>query len=86
MPGSRSSKPGFVYVYLRLIVIPIVGFCNCPMFCCALLYVHSSFAIILIGKRVGCSTLFVFLMSHDCCVALPRGANGLSSVFYCSIS
>ena len=34
-----------------LIVAPIVGFCNCCMFCCALLYVHSSFAIILKGKR-----------------------------------
>ena len=28
-----------------------MGFCNCFMFCCALLYAHSSFAIILIGKR-----------------------------------
>ena len=34
-----------------LIVNIIVGFCNCSMFCCALLYVHSSFAIILMGKR-----------------------------------
>ena len=25
--------------------------CNCSMFCCTLLYVHSSFAIILMGKR-----------------------------------
>ena len=25
--------------------------CNCFMFCCTLLYVHSSFAIILMGKR-----------------------------------
>ena len=25
--------------------------CNCSMFCCTLLYDHSSFAIILIGKR-----------------------------------
>ena len=38
-------------VLLLLIDTPIVGFCNCSMFCCALLYVHSSFAIILIGKR-----------------------------------
>ena len=30
-----------------LIVTPIVGVCNCSMFCCTLLYVHSSFAIIL---------------------------------------
>ena len=28
-----------------------MGVCNCFMFCCALLYVHSSFAIILMGKR-----------------------------------
>ena len=34
-----------------MIVTPIVGFCNCSMLCCALLYVHSSFAISLIGKR-----------------------------------
>ena len=34
-----------------LIVTPIVGFCNCSMFCCALLCVHSSFAIISMGKR-----------------------------------
>ena len=40
-----------VVVDLLLIVTPIVGFCNCSMFCCALLYVHSSFAIILMGKR-----------------------------------
>ena len=33
------------------IVTPIVGVCNCSMFCRTLLYVHSSFAIILIGKR-----------------------------------
>ena len=25
--------------------------CNCSMFCCTLLYVHSSFAIILMGKK-----------------------------------
>ena len=33
------------------IVAPIVGFCSCSKFCCALLFVHSSFAIILMGKR-----------------------------------
>ena len=33
-----------------LSVTHIVGFCNCFMFCHALLYVHSSFAIILVGK------------------------------------
>ena len=28
-----------------------MGFCNCDMFCCALLCVHYGFAIILMGKR-----------------------------------
>ena len=28
-----------------------MGVYNCSMFCCTLLYVHSSFAIILMGKR-----------------------------------
>ena len=32
-------------------VTPIVGVCNCSMFCCTLPYVHSSIAIILMGKR-----------------------------------
>ena len=28
-----------------------MGVCNCSMFCCALLFVHSSIAIIFMGKR-----------------------------------
>ena len=28
-----------------------MGVCNCSMFCCTLLYVHSSIIIILVGKR-----------------------------------
>ena len=42
---------GSVVVDILFIVTPIVGVCNCSMFCCALLYVNSSFAIILRGKR-----------------------------------
>ena len=37
-------------VWCGLIVTCIVFF-NCSMFCCTLLYVLSSFAIILMGKR-----------------------------------
>ena len=33
------------------IFTPIERVCNCSMFCCTLLYVHSGFAIILMGKR-----------------------------------
>ena len=36
---------------LLLIVAPIVELCVCSMFCCTLLSVLSSFAIILMGKR-----------------------------------
>ena len=38
-------------VDVLFIVTPIVGVCNYSMFCCKLLYVHSSIAIILMGKR-----------------------------------
>ena len=62
-----------------------MGFCNCSMFCLALLYVHSSFAIILMGKRASCLAFLVFLVSCDCCVALPPGVAGLSAVCDCGI-
>ena len=38
-------------MFLLFIVTPIVGVCNCSMFCYTLLYVPSSFAIILMWKR-----------------------------------
>ena len=40
-----------VVVDSLLIVTPIVGYCNCSMFWCDLLCVHSSFAFILMVKR-----------------------------------
>ena len=51
--------------------------CNCSMFCCSLLYVHSSIAIILMGKR----ELIVLLNLSSWCLvmverlvlAVPRG-------------
>ena len=46
----ENLRMAFVIVSL-LIANPIVGFCNCSMFCCVLFCVHSSFAIILMGKR-----------------------------------
>ena len=56
------------------------------MFCCTLLYVRSSIAIILMGKRelVALLSLSTFL-SGDGRVALPRGAMGLSAVCDCGI-
>ena len=54
-----------------------MGVCNCSMFCCTLLYVHSSIAIILMGKR----ELIAFLKLSSWCLmrverlflAVPRG-------------
>ena len=37
-------------------------------------------------ERAGCFTWFVFLVSRDCCVALPRGATILSAICDCGIS
>ena len=55
VPGGLGSCPllggGSVVVDSLLIFTPVVRFCNVSMFCCALLYVHSSFAIVLMGKR-----------------------------------
>ena len=59
--------------------------CICSMFCCTLLYVNSSFSIILMGKRK-LVALLSFLVSRDFCVALPQGAIGLSAVCDCDIS
>ena len=41
----------------------------------------NSHVLSLDGKeRAGCFALFVFLVSRDCCVALPHDAMGLSVV------
>ena len=75
MPHTSVVDPLFI-------VTPIVGVCNFSMFCCTLLYVHSSFAIILMG----CFAWFVLLVSCDCRVALSRGSTSLSVVCDCCIS
>ena len=49
------------------------------IFCCTLLYDPSSFAIILMGKRELVALLSMSSVIVDCCVALPRGAMGLSA-------
>ena len=51
------------------IVTPIVGVCNCSMFCCTLLYVHSSIAIILMGKR---ELINLLNLSSWCLVMVER--------------
>ena len=46
-----------------------MGVCNCSMFCCTLLYVHSSIAIILIGKR---ELIALLNLSSWCLVMVER--------------
>ena len=43
--------------------------CNCSMFCCTLLYVHSNIAIILIGKR---ELVALLNLSSWCLVMVER--------------
>ena len=54
-----------------------MGVCDCSMYCCTLLYVHSSIAIILMGKR---ELIALLNLSSWCLViferlflAVPRG-------------
>ena len=54
-----------------------MGVCNCSMFCCTLLYVHSSIAIILMGKRELIALLYLsswcLVMVERLFLAVPRG-------------
>ena len=54
-----------------------MGVCNCSMFCCTLLYVHSNIANILMGKK---ELVALLILSSWCLVmverlflAVPRG-------------
>ena len=46
-----------------------MGVCNCSMFCCTLLYAHSSIAIILMGKR---ELIALLNLSSWCLVMVER--------------
>ena len=54
-----------------------MGVCNCSMFCFRLLYVHSSIAIILMGKRELIALLnlssWCLVMVERLFLAVPRG-------------
>ena len=51
------------------IVTSIDRVCDCSMFCCTLLYVHSSTAIILMGKR---ELVALLNLSSLCLVTVER--------------
>ena len=54
-----------------------MGVCNCSMFCCTLLYVHSSIVVILMGKRELIALLnlssWCLVMVKRLFLAVPRG-------------
>ena len=54
-----------------------MGVCNCSIFCCTLLYVHSSIAIILMRKRELIALLnlssWCLVMVERLFLAVPRG-------------
>ena len=54
-----------------------MGVCNCSLFCCTTLYVHSSIAIILMGKRELVALLnlssWCLVMVEWLFLAMPRG-------------
>ena len=73
----RSKAVVLLLLTFLFIVTPIVGVCDCSMFCCMLLYAHSSIAIILMGKR---ELVALLNLSSWCLViverlflAVPRG-------------
>ena len=72
-PGGIGCCPflggGSDVVDFLFIVTPIVGVCNCSMFCCTLLYVLSSIAIILMGKR---ELVALLNLSSWCLVMVER--------------
>ena len=68
---------GLLLLTFLFIVTPIVGVCNCSMFCYTFCFVHSSIAIILMGKR---ELVALLILSSWCLVmvvrlflAVPRG-------------
>ena len=74
-PGAASSIPARSHTFMEIdheIISTVI-----------LLPSADSRRVIL---RAGCFTLFVFLVSHDCCVPLPRDATGMSAVCDCGIS
>ena len=63
-----------------------MGVCNCSMFCCMLLYVHSSIAIILMGKRELIALLnlssWCFVMVERLFPGMPQGCMRFVSVVF----
>ena len=70
-----------------LLLLPFLDYVIVLSFVVYYVVSNTSFEIILMGEnRAGCFVLFVLLLSHSSCVALPCRVPGLSSVFDRGIS
>ena len=77
-----------IYCLRYILVVDCYSRCG-SLNCCMSLFHNSSFVIILLGKRELVALLGLLswcLTLGDGCVALPRGAMGLSAVCDCGIS
>ena len=85
LAAVRSKAVVLLLLTFCLLVLP-VGVCNCSMFCCTLVYVHSSIAIILMGNR----ELVASLNLSSWCLVMVEwlflAVMGLSAVCDCGIS
>ena len=84
--NTKFGLGGSVVVDFLFIVTLIVGVCNCSMFCCTLLYIHSCIAIILMGKRELIALLnlssWCLVMVERLFLAMPRGCLQFVIVVY----
>ena len=62
-----------------------MGFCNCSVIVLCFVVHYFMSILVLQSSRwgAGCFALFVFLVSRDCCVALPHDVTGKSVVCDC---
>ena len=86
LAAVRSKAVVLLLLTFLFTVTPIVGVCNCSMFCCTLLYVHSSVAIILMGERELVALLNLSswcpVMVERLFLAVPRGCLRFVSVVF----
>ena len=84
VPADKAANNVVVFLFIVTPIVgvcncstPIVEVCNCSMFCCTLLCVLSSIAIILMGKREMVALLnlssWCLVMVERLFLAVPQG-------------
>ena len=65
-PSSTVASKDVSSLTTGWIWTKLVGVCICSMFCCTLIYAHSSIAVILMGKK----ELIALLNLSSCCLVM----------------